>query len=77
MSCFDDHIIYICLHWFADLACQTCLNHALICCVGVFEPKGHCVEAEWAVWGDECRRGLVGLCHLNLVVAGVGVEETQ
>ena len=77
LSCFDDHIIYICLHCFADLACQTCLNHALICCAGVFEPEGHCVEAEWAVWCDKCRCGLVWFCHLDLMVAGICVEETQ
>ena len=23
MSCFDDHIIYICLHCFVDLVCQN------------------------------------------------------
>src|SRR3954462_7573885 len=62
---------------FADLVCQTCLNHALICCAGVFEPKGHCVEAEWAVGRDECCCSLVGFCHLYLMVTGVCVEETQ
>ena len=55
----DDHIVYVCLDCFAYLGGQTCLNHALICCAGVFEPEGHHVEAEWAVWGDECRCGLV------------------
>src|SRR3954465_11736836 len=77
MSCFYDHIIYVRLHCFADLVCQTCLNHALICRAGIFEPKGHCVEAEWVVWRDECCCGLVGFCHLYLMVTGVCVEETQ
>ena len=74
---YNDHIIYVCLHCFTDLACQTCLNHALICCAGVFEPKRHCVETEGAVWCYKCRCGLVELRHLDLVVAGVCVEETQ
>src|SRR4051812_5195175 len=77
MSCFYDHIIHVCLHCFADLVCRTCLNHALICCAGVFEPKGHRVEAECAVWCDECRCGLVRFCHLDLMVAGICVEEAQ
>ena len=33
---FNDHGIHVCLHCFADLVCQTCLNHALICCADVF-----------------------------------------
>ena len=74
---FDDHIIYVCLHYFADLVCQTCLNHALICCAGVFEPEGHCVKTEGAIWSDKCRCSLIGLRHLNLMVSGVCVEETQ
>ena len=74
---FDDHIVYVCLYYFVDLFLQTCLNHALICCAGVFEPKRHCVETEWAVWCDKCRYGLVGLHRLDLVVAGVCVEEAQ
>ena len=49
MSGFNDHIIYVRLYCFAYLGSQTCLNHALICCAGVFESEGHCVEAEWAV----------------------------
>src|SRR3954470_22165929 len=77
MSCFNDHVIYVCLHCFADLICQTCLNHALICCAGVFEPEGHCVEAEWAVRRDECYCGFVRFGHLYLMVAGVCVKETQ
>ena len=74
---FDDHVIHVRFNCFADLVGQTCLNHALICCAGVFEPEGHCVEAEFAVWSDECRCGLVWLCLLNLVVAGVCIEEAQ
>src|SRR4051812_15018221 len=60
-TCFDltTTSIHIRLHCFADLVCQTCLYHALICCAGVFQPEGHCVEAEWVVWCDECCCGLV------------------
>ena len=50
---FDDHIVYVCLYCFADLFLQTCLNHALLCCAGVFEPKRHCVKIEGTVWCDE------------------------
>ena len=47
---------------------QACMNHALIRRADVFEPEGHCVETEGAVWSDKCRCGLVGLRHINLVV---------
>ena len=77
MSFFDDHIVYICLHYFADLCFQACLNHALIGCTDVFEPERHGVKAKGAVWSDECRCGLIGLCHFDLMVSGVCVEETQ
>ena len=73
----DDDIVYIRLHCFADLGCQTCLNHALICCAGVFEPEGHYVKAEWSVWSNECRCGLIRFCHLDLMIAGVCVQEAQ
>ena len=74
---FDDHIVYVCLYCFAYLGSQTCLNHALIYCAGVFESEGHCVEAEWPIWSNECRCGLVFFCHLDLMVSGVCVEEAQ
>ena len=77
MSGFNEHIVYVCLHCFADLLFQTCLNHALICCAGVFEPEGHCVKIEGAIWSDKCRSGLIGLLHLNLVVTRVCIEEAQ
>ena len=60
----DDVVIktrHVCLHYFADLFFQACLNHALIGCTGIFEPERHGVETEWAVWGDECRRSLIRL----------------
>ena len=36
VSGFNDHIVYICLRGLTDLLFQTCLDHALICCAGVF-----------------------------------------
>ena len=77
MLCFDDHIIYVCFDYFADLVGQTCLNHALIGCTGVLEPERHGIKKEGDVWGDKCRCGLIRLRHLNLMVSGVCVEETQ
>ena len=77
MYCFDDHIVYVGLYCLADLFFQACLNHALVGCTGVFEPERHGVETEGAIWSDECRCGLVGLCHLDLMVSGVCVEEAE
>ena len=77
MSGFDNHIVYVCLHYFADLCFQACLNHALIGCTGVFEPERHGVKTEGAVWSDECHCGLIGLRYVNLMVCGVCVEEAQ
>ena len=74
---FDDYVSYIYLHSFADLVFQACLNHALVGCAGVLEPGRHSVEAEGHIRSDECRCGLVGLRHLDLVVTGVCAEETQ
>ena len=77
MSGFNDHIVYVCLHCFADLCFQACLNHALIGCTGVLKPERHGVKTEGVVWGDKCRCGLIGLRHLDLMVSGVSIEETQ
>ena len=77
MSCFYDHVIHRCLHCFADLLFQACLNHALVGSPGVFESKGHSIEAEGTVRGDECGCSLVQFFHLDLVVSGIGIEETQ
>ena len=77
MSCFDYHVVHICLHCFAALFLQACLNHALISCAGIFEPERHGVETEGAIWCDECRCGLVRLRHLDLMVSGVCDKETQ
>ena len=77
MSGFNDHIVYVCLHCFADLCFQACLNHALIGRTGVFEPERHSIETKGAVRSNECRCGLIGLRHLDLMVSGVCIEETQ
>ena len=77
MLSFDDYVIYTCLHSFADLLFQACLNHVLVGCAGILEPERHSVEAEGPIGSDECRCGLVGFFHLNLMVSGVCVEETQ
>ena len=74
---FDDYVVYVCLDCFADLGSQTCLNHALICCAGVFKSEGHRVEAEWSLRSDECRCGLVCFRHLDLMIARVCVQEAQ
>ena len=74
---FNDHIVYICLHSLTDLLFQTCMDHAFLCCVGVFDLEGHCVKVERVVWHYKCRCGLIRLCHLNLVVTGVCVEEAR
>ena len=73
----NDHIVYVRLHCFPYLGSQARLDHALICCAGVFKSEGHRVEAEWSIWSDECRCGLVRFRHLDLMVAGVCVEEAQ
>ena len=65
------------LQLLADLFLQACLNHALVGGAGVFEPEGHSVEAERPVWGNECRCGLIGLLHFDLMVSGECIEETQ
>ena len=61
----------------ADLFFQACLDHVLIRCTGVLKPERHSVKTEGVVWCDKCRCGLVGLRHLDLMVSGVCVEETQ
>ena len=77
MSGLDDHVVHVCLKCFADMFLQACLNHALVGCTGVSESERHGVEIERAVWSDECRCGLIGLRHFDLMVSGVCVEEAQ
>ena len=77
MPGFDDDVVDISFNYLADLFLQACLNHALVSGPGIFEPEGHGVEVEWPIWGNECRCGLIGLLHLDLMVSGVCVEETQ
>ena len=67
----------ICFNYLAGLFLQAYLNHALVGGVGVFEPEGHGVEAEWPIWGDKCCCGLIGLLHFDLMVSGICIEETQ
>src|SRR5215216_2671663 len=52
-------------------------DHALVSGTSAFKPKRHSVETERPIRGDKRRCGLVGLLHLNLMVSGVSVEETQ
>ena len=73
---FNDDVVHVCFNCLADLFLQACLNHALVGGPDVFEPEGHGVEAEWPVWGNECRCGFIGLLLLDLMVSGVCVEET-
>ena len=40
VSGFDDYVVYVCLHCFADLCFQACLNHALIVAPAFLSPKG-------------------------------------
>ena len=77
MPCLDYDVVHIGFNSFADLFLESCLNHALVCGVGILEPKGHGVEAEWPIWGDECCRSLVELLHFDLMVSRICVEETQ
>ena len=74
--CLDDHVVHICFHYLADLFFLTRLNHALVSGTSVSKPERHSVETKRPVRGNKCRCGLIGL-HLNLMVAGVGIEETQ
>ena len=76
MPGFDDDVIDIGFNCLADLFLQACLNHALVGGADIFESEGHGVEAEWPMWGNECRCGLIGLLHFNLMVSGVCVKET-
>lgn len=56
---------------------ETFLHHALMCRPGVVEPEGHCDVTERAEWCDKRGFHLVGLLHPDLVVAGVGFQETE
>ena len=77
MLSLDDDVVHICFNCLANLFLQACLNHALVGGAGVFKPKGHSVEAERLVWGNECHCGLIGFLHFDLMVSGICVEEAQ
>ena len=53
------------------------MNHTQVGSPSIFEREGHSVEAEGTVRGDERCCGLIRFLHLNLMVSGIGVEETQ
>ena len=73
----DDHVVYVCFDCFADLFFQACLDHTLVGSPGIFESERHSIEAERTVRCDERCCGLIRFLHLNLMVSGIGVEETQ
>lgn len=56
---------------------QAGLNHALVGSPSAFESEGHSVEVEGTIRGDERGCSLVRFLYLNVMVSGVGVEETQ
>ncbi|CAL9000815.1 unnamed protein product, partial [Prunus brigantina] len=74
---FDQHVVHIDLHSFADLLLDDFIHEPLIGCSNVLQPKGHDLVAVGPSLDDERSFRLVILVHQDLVIAGVGVHEAE
>ena len=71
-ACFpglDDNVVYVSLNYFAYKVPKNLEHTSLICSPRVLEAKRHGYVAIHSERGDERSRELVGLFHLDLVVA--------
>jgi hypothetical protein len=51
------------------------IHAMLVCGADVPQPEGHGSIAIHTMWGDERSREFVGLFHMDLMIAGVGIKE--
>jgi hypothetical protein len=56
---------------------ENVLHTSLVHSARVPKTKWHCYVAKHAEWHDERGCELIGLLHLYLVVARIGIKETQ
>ena len=71
---FDNDVVYVSLYRFAYEVPKD-LEHALVCSPRVLKAKRHGYVAIHSERGDERSRDLVGLFHLDLVVAGISIKK--
>jgi hypothetical protein len=72
----NDNVFYICLHGPPDVILENMLHTSLVCSPSVSKTKWHRYVPKHAERCDERSRELVGLFHLYLVVARIGIKET-
>ena len=66
---FDDDVVDVDMDVPAYLVSQSCLHHPLVCGSCIFESKGHCPVAEYAVGGDERGEFFILFLHPDLIVS--------
>jgi hypothetical protein len=72
---FDHDVIDLGLDHFADVITEHVVHASLVCGTSIPQTEGHGSVAIHAIRGDERSSELVGLFHLDLVIAEVGVKE--
>jgi hypothetical protein len=73
----DDHILDVDMDVVANLAHEAFLHAPLIGGSGVSEAEGLGGVAEATEQHDEGHLFFIFLCHLDLVVANVGIQEAE
>ncbi|KAI5321605.1 hypothetical protein L3X38_030676 [Prunus dulcis] len=74
---FNQHVVYLDFHGFADLLIENFIHEPLVGCSDVLQPKGHYLVAVSPSLDDEKGLRLVILVHQDLIIAGVGVHEAE
>ncbi|CAL2237870.1 unnamed protein product [Prunus armeniaca] len=74
---FDQHIVYVDFHGYADLLLENFVHEPLVGCSGVLQPKGHDLVAVGPSLDDERGLHLVIIVHHNLIIAGVSIHEAE
>ena len=74
---FDQHVINVHLHGFADQFSENYINKALVCCPNVLQAERHnLVPIETAICGERHHVFIIR-AHAYLIITRVGIHEAK